>query len=258
MRGKIIHYNGSDGRGLIAADDRQVPFEIAQWRSDTAPGVNQVVEVSLADGALEAVFRVPDETILKEKASQFASKLGTAGGVAMQTLREATPPDAAASAATGWRSLGKPLLIAYGVFAVSALLLPYISVDPVGLGGRSFTLMELPEATEGMGTAVGSEALTWLAILSIALPVLWRSRFAWFALLLPLYAALQPGIDLMRASMKASEYSSSDSFEAKLQRQIFEQVMDMLEVGIGVWVCVAAALVIAAIGLKRVLLPPAR
>ena len=43
MRGRIIHYNGNDGRGLIATDNRQLPFEIAHWRSDTAPAVNLVV-----------------------------------------------------------------------------------------------------------------------------------------------------------------------------------------------------------------------
>ena len=45
MRGKIIHYNGNDGRGLVAADTRQIPFEIGQWRSDTAPSLNQIVDL---------------------------------------------------------------------------------------------------------------------------------------------------------------------------------------------------------------------
>ena len=48
----------------------------------------------------------------------------------------------------------------------------------------------------------------------------------------------------------------SDSFEARLQGQIFDQIIDALHIGIGAWVCVLAGLVIAAIGAKRVLLPP--
>ena len=105
MRGKIIHYNGNDGRGLIATDNRQLPFEIAHWRSDTAPVVNVVVELSMAGDALEAVTRVPDDVLLKEKAGQLASKLGTAGGAALQSLKDAAPPNTSASATGGWQLL---------------------------------------------------------------------------------------------------------------------------------------------------------
>lgn len=91
MRGKIIHYNGSEGRGLIAADSRQFPFEIGHWRSDTAPTVNQTVDLVLSGDNVDAVTRMPDEVILKEKACQLASKLGTAGGAALQSLRDAAP-----------------------------------------------------------------------------------------------------------------------------------------------------------------------
>ena len=54
MRGRIIHYNGADGKGLISADQRQIPFEISLWRSDTAPAVNQVVEMRLDGEILES------------------------------------------------------------------------------------------------------------------------------------------------------------------------------------------------------------
>ena len=216
MRGRIIHYNGNDGRGLIATDNRQLPFEIAHWRSDTAPVVNVVVELSMAGDALEAVTRVPDDVLLKEKAGQLASKLGTAGGAALQSLKDAAPPNTSASATGGWQLLGKPLLIAHGVFAFSALMLPF---------------------------------------LSIALPVFWRNRLAWLALLLPLFASLKPGIDLALAAAKATR-GLNDSFESQLQRQIVEQLLEALQIGFGAWVCVLAALVVAAFGLKRVLLPP--
>ena len=95
MRGRIIHYNGNDGRGLIAADNRQLPFEIGHWRSDTAPSVNATVDLALAGDAVESVTRVPDDVLLKEKAGQLASKLGTVGGAALQSIKEAAPPAAA-------------------------------------------------------------------------------------------------------------------------------------------------------------------
>ena len=256
MRGKIIHYNGNDGRGLIAADNRQLPFEIAHWRSDTAPAVNLVVELTMAGDALESVTRVPDDVLLKEKASQLASKLGTAGGAALQSLKDAAPPSTAASASGGLQLLGKPLLIAHGVFVVAALLLPFISIEsPFGIGGKSFSLTGLSEASEAMGASVGGAFWPWLGILSIALPVFWRNRFAWLALLLPLFAAVKPAIDLALAARKASE-QMSDALGADVGRQIAKQIADMLHIGVGAWICVLAALFIAAIGIKRVLLPP--
>lgn len=255
MRGRIIHYNGSDGKGLIAADNRQLPFEITHWRSDTAPAVNLVVELTMAGDALESVTRVPDEVLLREKAGQFASKLGTAGGVALQSIRDAAPASTAGSTAGGLQLIGKPLLIAHGVFVFSALMLPFLSINPLGLGGPSFSLTGLSKAAETMGASIGGSLWPWLGISSIALPVFWRNRFAWLALLLPLFATVKPAIDIMLATAKASS-GMSDSFEAQLQGQIFDQIIDALHIGIGAWVCVLAGLFIAAIGAKRVLLPP--
>lgn len=257
MRGKIIHYNGNEGRGLIAADNRQLPFEIAQWRSDTAPTVNQVVELAMIGDTLDAVSRVPDEVLLKEKAGQLASKLGTAGGAALQSLRDATPTDAS-NPTTGVLALfGKPLLIAYGLFALSALLLPYIAIQtPFGVGGRSFTLAGLSDISETMGASVGGATWTWIGILSIALPLLWRNRFAWLALLLPLFATIKPVIDIAAAASKAAS-AMGDAMGRDISSQIGQQIAEMVHIGLGAWVCGLAALFIAGIGLKRVLLPNA-
>lgn len=252
MRGRIIHYNGNDGRGLIAADNCQLPFEIAYWRSDTAPAINQVVELKMAGDILESVTRIADDVLLKEKASELAGRLGAASGAALHSLKDAAPAGTTNGVV---RLLGKPLLMAHAIFAFSALMLPFLSIDPLGLGGRSFTLAGLSEASEAMGTSVGGALWVWLAILSIALPVFWRNRVAWLALLLPLFATLKPGIDLALAASKATR-GLNDSFESQLQRQIVEQLLEALQIGFGAWVCVLAALVVAAFGLKRVLLPP--
>ena len=68
-------------------------------------------------------------------------------------------------------------------------------------------------------------------------------------------APIKPAIDIAFAASKASS-AMGNSFEARLQAQIIEQVMDALHVGAGAWVCGLAGLCIAVIGLKRVLLPP--
>ncbi|MGY0612704.1 MULTISPECIES: hypothetical protein [unclassified Luteimonas] len=257
MRGKIIHYNGSDGRGLIAADNRQLPFEIGHWRSDIAPTVNQVVDIALAGDDLESVARVPEDVLIKERAGQLASKLGSSGAAALQSIRDAAPTTGG-NAASGWRQrLGIPLLAAYGVFAVSALGLPFISVSsPFGMGGRSYSLVGLGELSEALGASVGGAFWPWLAILSIALPVFWRSRFAWLALLLPLLATLKPAFDIIGAAGKASR-AMGDAFGGDISSQMASQMADMIDTGFGAWACLLAALFVACVGLKRVLLPPA-
>ena len=255
MRGRIIHYNGTDGKGLISANQRQIPFEISHWQSEIAPAINQVVDLVLDGDTPTSVTRVTDDVLLKEKATDLAGKLGAAGGAALHSLRDAAPGNISHAPTDALQRLGKPLLIAHGIFAFSALMLPFLSIDPLGLGGRSFTLVGLSEASEAMGTSVGGALWVWLAILSVALPVFWRNRLAWLALLLPLLATLKPGIDLALAASKATR-GLNDSFESQLQRQIVEQLLDALQIGSGAWICGLAAIVIAIIGLKRVLLPP--
>ena len=256
MRGRIIHYNGTDGKGLISANRRQIPFEISHWQSEIAPAINQVVDLVLDGDTPTSVTRVTDDVLLKEKATDLAGKLGAAGGAALHSLRDAAPGNISQAPTGALQRLGKPLLVAHGIFVFSALFLPYLSVQsPFGVGSRSFSLTGLAEASEAMGASVGGAFWTWLGILSIALPVFWRNRAAWLALLLPLLATVKPGIDLLLAAGKASD-AMSDTLGADIGRQIAKQIAEMLHVGFGAWVCGFAALVVAAIGLKRVLLPP--
>src|SRR5690606_32672279 len=107
---------------------QQFAFEISQWRSSVAPATNQVVEMDLADGKISGVSQVSDEILLKEKASAFAGKLGTAGTAALQSLKDSAPTDAGPAANLVAR-LGKPLLVAQGLFALGALFLPYMKIN---------------------------------------------------------------------------------------------------------------------------------
>ena len=255
MRGKIIHYNASDGKGLVAATGQQFAFQIGQWRSDSAPAVNQTVELQFGeDGTLQSLAKVSDETLLKEKASELAGKLGSVGGAALGTLK-ANSPGAAAGLQGGLARLGKPALGLYAVFAVSALFLPYLKIKhPFGGEGRAFSLVGLSDLSQQLGASVGGSLLPWLAILSCALPLFWRNRFAWLALLLPLLATLKPFLDVVWAIRKITRQASQ--FDARVGSAIAERLLDTLGTGFGLWLCLLTALALAAFGLKRTLLPP--
>lgn len=252
MRGRIIHYNGSDGRGLVAAGSRQFPFEIAHWRSDTAPTVNQVVDMALAGDLVDSLTRVPEDVLLKEKAGQLANRLGTAGGAALQSLKESAPDGT--TVGSGWLTrLGKPLLVAHALFVISALAMSYVHVG-LGRAGRSFTLHGLSALSESLGASVGGAFWTWMAILSVALPLLWRRRWAWLALLLPLLATLKPLLDFAAAARDASREMGT-MFGSRAGSRMMNQMFEMFDSGVGFWVCLLTALFIAMVGMKRALLP---
>lgn len=252
MRGKIIHYNANDGKGLVAAGERQFAFGIVQWHSDSAPAVNQTVELRLAGDSLQSLARVTGETLLKERVSTLAGKLGGMGGAARESLR-------GGSAGSGLRDamarLGWPVLGLHVLFVAAALFLPYLKITPPFGGGRSFTLMDLPALSTQLGSPVGGRVLPWLAILALAMPLFWRRRWAWLALLLPLLATLKPGWDLFSAIRKATAPASP--FDARMGAVVAGRLLEMLGAGTGLWLCLIAALGMAAHALKRTLLPPA-
>lgn len=256
MRGKVIHYNGNDGKGLIAAEGQQHPFEISQWHSDTAPAVNQTVELELEHGQLSRLTRVAEETLLKEKAGELAGRLGVAGNSALQSLRQGAAETGAGEAAgSGLRLLGKPLLAAHAVFAVSALFLPYLKVqNPVLPVSQGYSLVGLSKLSEQLGSSIGGSLLPWLAILSILVPVFWRSRWAWLALLLPTVAVFKPWLALALALGRIGDQVGK--LDAGMARMMTRQLLEMLGTGIGFWLCLLSSLFIAAIALKRTLLPP--
>ena len=255
MRGRIIHYNSGDGKGLAAANDQQYPFDISQWRSESAPAVNQVIELQLADGWVSSLRRIPDDVLLKEKASEMAGRLGGLGSAAMVNLRGLSNRDTTGVVPVLAR-LGKPLIAVHALFALAALFLPFLKVTPA-FGGmqRSFTLTGLMDLARPLGSDIGGGALPWLAILSLGVPVLWPSRWSWVALLMPLIASLLPIWNLFVAIARAS--SQASAFDRQIGTAVANQLMKMLSPGLGLWLCLLTAVVLGVVAVKRTAFPPA-
>jgi len=243
MRGKIIHYNAADGRGLIRADNTQVPFEISQWRSDSAPAVNQTVELHGLGEQLQ-VSRVDETALLKEKAGELAERLGQAGGAGLQAIKDNAP----AGGCPWLVRLGKPLLIAQGLFVIGALFFSYVTIDLPGASlGKS--LVDLSALSGQLGTSVGGAFWAWVGILAFVVPLLWRSRLAWLALLLPLIATVLPMISLLRAAHQA-DMAMGNGMAAS------NGLLSMINPGLGAGLCAFSALFLAGLGVKRFFAPP--
>lgn len=251
MRGRIIHYNANDGKGLIAAEGHQHPFDISLWASDTAPAVNHTVTVELVEGQLAKVERVSDNVLLKEAASDFASKAGEFGQNIGANLGAASSSDGRSII----EKLGKPVLIAYAAFLIGSTIFNYLVIDIMGIqqvGKSLFNLSELPQFTSG--SQINGSAFAVLALLSILLPIFWQKRWSWLALLMPLIATLNPIYSIASAVLKFSRQMGGNPMADKMSEQMIKQMMEMVSLGLGFWLCIAASIVLALIGVKRLIL----
>lgn len=264
MRGRIIQYNGADGSGTIVADGRQYRFALADWRGDSAPTVNKTVELAFDGDAIVAVTAVGDDVLLKEKAAELGGKFGAslnklrasipasagavpgvaAGGAG--AANEASPAGAGSGPAGGAITVdsimglyGRPMLGAYALFVLGTLAFNAVSMSMMGasMGKSLFDIAGLMSQFGGDGGGT-IKLLLLLAYASIVVPLFWRSRRAWFALLLPLLAVLWAVFSAVHAI-------------GSIGGEVGRGMADLFSLGFGFYLSLAAALVLAALGVKR-------
>ncbi len=258
MRGKIIQYNGADGSGTIVIDGRQHRFALDAWRGDKAPAVNKVVEVTLDNDVVTTAVAVGDDMLLKEKAAELGGKLGTllhkiptsmppSGGAAAAATPAPTTgaaPGGAAMTGSIVERYGIPILVAYLLFLLGTLAFNAISVSMLGqsMGKSLFDISSAMSQFGGSGGG-GIKVLLLLAYASIATPLVWRDRRAWFALALPLLA-------LLWAIFTAVHALNS------LGGELAEGMSDFFSIGFGFYLSLIASLALAVLGVKRALSAP--
>lgn len=259
MRGKIIHYNGNDGKGLISAGERQLPFSISQWCSDSAPAVNQTVDVSLDDtGALVRIVLLDGQTLAKEKLSQFASLGGDQGQQA------ATKGKAVFQQVSG--RMGVSLMIVCAVLFFAWFFLPALSVN-LGYGSKSFSVSDIL----GLDLQSGSSFGFWsfLGLVAVLLPWVapWlRARWASLAFCAPLLMVIiayahvrwQMHASISNAMDQAGQLGGAQA-QAMIQGmadQMAANVGKAISYGVGFWIVLLLSLYLAFIGIKRYLSTP--
>lgn len=246
MRGRIIQYNGADGSGVIMAEGQQYRFTIAVWKAESVPAAGKAVDIVTEDGAVTAVTLVPDDVLLKEKASELGGKLSAAlGNIDLSSLKGS---GGAAAIGTGSISAnaiveryGKVLLASYALFLIGSLVLTAVSV---GIMGNSMgkSLFDIASLLSQMGANGGGgiKLMLVLAYLGFALPIVWRDKRAWLALLLPLVATLWAAIALMRIS-------------SSMSGGIMGDMSDLFSIDFGFYLTGLSALVLAGGGTMRFL-----
>jgi hypothetical protein len=158
-------------------------------------------------------------------------------------------------AKAGFDSVGKDVAIAYGVFLIAALFLDFVSAG--GVLGVNLQLTSLLSGGMGvMGEGRGI-FLVLLASATIAVPFLWKNKFAPLAFTVPLIftiIALWPLYEQHREQQQAT--AAMGEF-GPLFEEMAEQMggggglLDSL--GLGAWAVIASALYLAVRGVMKFL-----
>lgn len=228
MRGKILQYNGNDGTGVVVVNDQQHRFTIAAWKGSAVPAVGKTVDVELVDGAVGSISLVGDDVLLKEKTAELTGKLG---GFVSDLTKSAGASGGSGGAGNIIEKFGKPVLGSYVVFLIGTTMLNTMVMKMFGQSeGRPMFGMADQLAQAGGGG--GMKGLLILAYASFVLPMVWKDKRAWLALLLPIVAVLWAMWSIQKAMGPMS---------------------GLVSYGIGFYVSLAAAAVIGLMGVKKFL-----
>jgi hypothetical protein len=237
-RGRILQYNPNEGKGIVTVNGAQIPFEIGQWRGAEAPQVNRTVDVVLVNGAASTIAPVPESVLMAEKTNELKSKLGGLLGSADITSGQSVID-----------ALGKPLLVGYGIFILASLILPVAKVEFMGFG-QSATLWKATGLSDMMGS--NHRFLLWASFLSILVPVFWKNPKAWLATLIPVLSLAWMGWSVY-SQFHGSTSANDSMMGGMLSGMTGRKQESPFSLGFGAYVCMAASLYIAYVGVRKYL-----
>src|SRR5471030_1607575 len=251
-RGNILRDTNA-GPGLLSVNGRQLAFTLEQhWRGSSAPQVNNPADVVL-DAAGQVVSVTPATTPLLTP-QQLAD---------LNALKDTYLPKLLARV----EQIGKPLLGAVAVLAVSWIWLPAVSVHVNAVMTQNiilFDLLRLANAgasLENLGQAGGGSRGLYglLCVLAMLAHVFLLQKWSRYGLFAPLGFMLLTAIGVYSKihSLTSAATDSMRSFGGSqmgdLASAMMSQVMAALSVGYGLYIALAAALYLAWLGVQQVL-----
>jgi len=264
QRGRIIQYNPLAGTGIVAVGGAQRAFEIRHWRGAEAPRLNGITEVEEEEGIVTLVAPVPERVLLAERASELKAGLGalgsglgaigaTIGARAAEARAGSATADAASVGVAAAPRLDRTVVGGYALFVVATAFLTFVSIEIPFAGDRGVTLLGATGLADQAGSSL-PRLLLFAAYASAAVPLVWKDRRAWLALLLPLAALALMGLSAARA-LAAQLGGGDPAAAAFLGEEALEEMRraaaEMISFGLGLYASAAAALLLAAAGLRR-------
>lgn len=267
-RGRILRDTNS-GAGLISAEGMQYEFTLEKsWDSDLAPKVGMVVEIELdANGALSAAWAIDQKELAKEQAALMFNSIKEKSLVYYNSLAQL---------------VGKPVLLATVILFAGWFNFSTININlgafagKEGLGFTFWQLLGLVNNIENIavvmqgGIGGGRGIYGFLCIAALAGPfifIFWKhpvahlgNCLALLLILLVIGSSYMSYMDQISASQEALSKMGA-GFGKDMMKGIadkaLEQAMEMINIGLGTYLSLAASIFLAFIGVKKFLVASA-
>ncbi len=257
-RGTIIKVPDT-APGILIVNGEQKPFQLENiWKSPVAPAVNMAVEVEIdAAGSVAAVSTIDSQQVARERLDQISGAAQQQGKQAANLARQGVGALAV--------RMGKITLGAAIVLWIAWFFLPAATLDLGFMGSKSFTfwdflgidlnnLMTLATVNHGFFSMIGVAAIA----APFAAPFVKHSR-ANLLNAAPLAYLVIAGLkfrwDIVHVFGQAQESFGAGNaemanFASEMSQAAIKSAMDAVSVGLGTYLVVIAALVLAAMAFK--------
>lgn len=251
QRGRIMTYQAS-GLGTVSMDGVQYPFDVSKhWRSDTAPALNAVVDVCLdASGAIETLHAVSTQQLAQEDMA-IAAKLARAKGQQLWSKAVAM--------------LGLPVLASIGVLLAGAFLFNVLDMRLYGNSSFSFWEMlgmpidNLERLSQGTRSSFTSGRFFFLLAISACCASLFihnaKAALGKAAplLFLLIYSArltmtIRDSVNASTAGVQSLLGGRNNEIASRMADEMLSQVWHSMSFGVGAYLLLASATVLAAYG----------
>lgn len=252
-RGKILR-DTAVGPGLLSVDGNQHAFTLeGMWRSDTAPRIGMVADVNFDGDRVESVRAVPENQIAKEQAEQALHR----GSVVARQIKD---------------KFGLPAIVAFSVLIVGWFILPSVEIgrDTIGVQASFWQLLHVLghvnalQNLSPLGLASSNMGICGLfALASLSGPFLsffWHDRRAILGGLMPLLIMLLAGLLVAHSIRQAGEQAGramdvlgSSAAGQKMMQEFTAEFMSQFQIGIGVYVSLAACCYFAFAAVRKYL-----
>jgi len=260
-RGRILR-DASSGVGLISSEGNQYEFTLeGVWKSDVSPATNMVVEFELDNAnKIIAINALSESQLAKEQADKVLSAAKEKGGAVFDDVVA---------------RVGKPVLIATGLVAISWFFLSAITVQVsqdmafkipfwkiLGVANNGAGGLSALQGGGGGDTGVYG-FLGIIALLGPFISQFWKDSRAHLGNCLPLIMMLFVAISIyfgVQDSMKSAGnmgamFGGADANKLvhDMASEMMRSVMQAIHVGIGAYISIVASSYLAFVGLTKYL-----
>jgi hypothetical protein len=234
MRGTIILWSGD--KGVVSADGQRYDFDINHWTGNTAPTAGLTVDLAITGGRLTAITAVDEADLAKEK---LVALSGQGSKIARAVYED----------------VGKDVAVGYGVFLFVALFSSVVSVQGADV---SISLADLLSGNMGLAALLGGGSgkgtiLVLIGAASIAVPYVWKHKYAPLAFCLPLLITAFGFWHVYKQYSETRKQMEAMGEFGRMYDQMAQEMSTGISMGVGAWILIAAGAYLAFKGVMRFL-----